>query len=117
MYIWIVLIDIADGDYDNNNSDSNLPHLSIIVLVQLLIFFIKTNRTICYVPMGHCLLVALHTLLNCPEVRPGVSDVHPMSRILGCHLLPHSYLLSCFSDQVLLHFLFCPIYSATGPLS
>ena len=46
MCIWIVLIDIDNGDYDNNNSNSNLPHSSITVLVLLLIFFIKTNRTI-----------------------------------------------------------------------
>ena len=31
--------------------------------------------------MGHCLLVAFHILLNCREVRPGVTDVHPMFRI------------------------------------
>ena len=58
----------------------------VLPVLLLVTFFIKTNGTICYVPMGHCLLVALHALLNRPEGRPGVSDVQPMSRISGCHL-------------------------------
>ena len=91
MCIWIVLIDIDNGDYDNNNSNSNLPHSSVTVLILLLIFFIKTNRTISTCSNGP-LLVALHTLLNCPEGRLGVSDVQPISRISGCRLHPFFYL-------------------------
>ena len=81
----------------------------VLPVLLLVIFFMKTNGTICYVPMGHCLLVALHTLLNRPEGRPGVSDVQPMSRISGCHLHPlFSFIFIFYLVQSL--FLFCPIF-------
>ena len=88
-----------DCDYDDNN-DSNLPYLCITSTATRNLF--HENKQNCMLCSNGPLLVALHTLLNCPEGRLGVSDVQPMSRISGCRLHPFFYLFFFLPSPVAL---------------
>ena len=69
---------------------------------------LKQNKTVKCHSWPNCIAASSAWLLECPEGRPGMSDVSPCLESQGCHLIPLYYLLSCSSSWS--YYSFCLIF-------